>query len=273
MATIEENLSVWNDTYLWPSAGDEWSADFGGTEALWYFILYPRIHRFIPAPTILEIAPGFGRWTQFLKSHCQSLIAVDISQRCIDFCKARFASETHITFHVNDGMSLPAIPDDSIDFVFSFDSLVHAERDVIEAYLLQIGRKLTRDGVGFIHSSNIGAYPRRLRYFRYYKKLPDAFRRKIVTKENLSALLSINFKAARAQSMTAAIFCEYCREAGLKCVSQEVISWGSGKCMIDSLSIFARENSRWDSEPARMENTDFAEDAGLISRLAKLYSA
>jgi len=112
-----------------------------------------------------------------------------------------------------------------------------------------------------------------LRYFRYYKKLPDAFRRKIVTKENLSALLSINFKAARAQSMTAAIFCEYCREAGLKCVSQEVISWGSGKCMIDSLSIFARENSRWDSEPARMENTDFAEDAGLISRLAKLYSA
>ena len=27
------------------------------------------------------------------------------------------------------------IPDASIDFVFSFDSLVHAEADVIQAYL------------------------------------------------------------------------------------------------------------------------------------------
>jgi hypothetical protein len=30
MATIDENLRVWNDTYLWASAGDEWSAHFGG---------------------------------------------------------------------------------------------------------------------------------------------------------------------------------------------------------------------------------------------------
>ena len=87
-----------------------------------HFVLYPRIHRFIPAPTILEIAPGFGRWTQFLKRHCQSLIAVDISKKCIEFCKARFPSGPHITFQVNDGTSLPAIPDDSVDFVFSFDS-------------------------------------------------------------------------------------------------------------------------------------------------------
>ena len=43
------------------SAEDEWSASFGDTEALWYFVLSPRVHRFIPAPTILEIAAGFGR--------------------------------------------------------------------------------------------------------------------------------------------------------------------------------------------------------------------
>jgi hypothetical protein len=193
--------------------------------------------------------------------------------RCIEFCKIRIAPDAHIKFHVNDGTSLAAIPNESSDFVFSFDSLVHAEKDVIEAYLLRLGRKLTRDGVGFIHSSNIGAYPRRLRFFHYYKKRPpDGFRRKIVTRENLSALLSINFKAARAQSMKAAVFCEYCREAGLKCVSQKVISWGRGKCMIDPLSVFTRENSRWDSGAACMENSDFREDAGLISRLAKRYS-
>ena len=109
MATLEENLKNWNDIYTWPSAGDEWSAQFGGTEALWFFVLYPRLHRFIPAPAILEIAPGFGRWTQFLRTQCHSLIAVDISPKCIEYCETRFASDTHMKFHVNDGISLELI--------------------------------------------------------------------------------------------------------------------------------------------------------------------
>ena len=114
MATIDENLRVWNTTYAWPRGGDEWSASFGGTEALWYFVLYPRIHRFVPAPTILEIAPGFGRWTQFLKTQCKSIVAVDISEKCVEHCRARFASEPHMKFYVNDGTSLSAIPDNCI---------------------------------------------------------------------------------------------------------------------------------------------------------------
>lgn len=129
MNTIEQNRTFWNDKYDWSTGGDEWSKGFGGTEALWFFVIYPRIHRFIPSGTILEIAPGFGRWTQFLKTQCQSMIAVDLSERCIKHCKTRFASETHIQFHTNDGTSLDAVPDNSIDFVFSFDSLVHVEKE------------------------------------------------------------------------------------------------------------------------------------------------
>jgi 2-polyprenyl-3-methyl-5-hydroxy-6-metoxy-1,4-benzoquinol methylase len=271
MATIDENLRVWNNTYDWSSGGDEWSAGFGGTEALWFFILYPRIHRFVPSPAILEIAPGFGRWTQFLRAQCQSMIAVDISERCIEHCKMRFASESHIKFHVNDGTSLAAVPDDSIDFVFSFDSLVHVETDIIEAYLLQLARKLTPDGVGFIHHSNIGAYPRRLKLMDYYYTLPHAFRRKILTKENISTLLSINLQAGRAKSMTAALFREYCRKAGLKCICQELINWSRGKCLIDAISVFAKPNSRWDTRGTSMDNSEFVESAGITSRLSKLY--
>ena len=48
------------------------------------------------------------------------------------------------------------VEDGSIDFVFSFDSLVHVEADVLDAYLDQLARKLTPDGVGFIHHSNMG---------------------------------------------------------------------------------------------------------------------
>jgi ubiquinone/menaquinone biosynthesis C-methylase UbiE len=271
MPTLDENLRVWNDVYDWSGAGDEWSANFGGTEALWFFILFPRIHRFVPAPRILEIAPGFGRWTQFLKTQCQSMIAVDISEKCVEHCEARYASDSHIKFRVNDGTSLSAVADDSIDFVFSFDSLVHAESDVIEAYLSQLARKLTPDGIGFIHHSNIGAYPRRLKLMDHYYRLPGAFRRRLLTKEDISALLSINLQAARAKSMTAALFREYCQKAGLKCISQETFNWGRGTCLIDAISVFARQKSRWDKDSRSLENAEFLENARLTSRLAGLY--
>jgi SAM-dependent methyltransferase len=271
MATIDENLRTWNTTYAWPAGGDEWSASFGGTEALWYFILYPRVHRFVPAPTILEIAPGFGRWTQFLKTQCKSLVGVDISEKCIQHCRARFASEPHMKFYVNDGTSLSAIPDNCIDFVFSFDSLVHAENDVIAAYLSQLARKLSPDGVGFIHHSNIGAYPGRLALLDYYLKLPGSFRRRILTRDTISKLLSINLQGGRARSMTAALFCEYCLQVGLKCIGQELINWTHGRGLIDTLSVFARPNSRWDTSSTCMDNNGFVDSARVTSRLASVY--
>jgi ubiquinone/menaquinone biosynthesis C-methylase UbiE len=271
MATIEENLRVWNNTYAWPSGGDEWSADFGGTEALWFFVLYPRIHRFVPAAKILEIGPGFGRWTQFLKTQCKSMVAVDISEKCIEQCRARFASEPHIEFCVNDGISLSAVPDTSVDFVFSFDSLVHAEQDVIRAYLFQLARKLSRDGIGFVHHSNIGAYPGRLALLDRYLKFPPTFRRRFLTRDAISKLLSINLQAGRARSMTAALFREHCLQAGLKCISQELINWTEGRALIDALSVFARPNSQWDVRSTHMDNNGFVENARITSRLARVY--
>src|SRR5437667_12244438 len=58
----------------------------------------------------------------------------------------------------NDGRSLSIFPDQSIDFVFSFDSLVHVKREIIEAYLSELGAKLRIGGKGFIHHSNLGEY-------------------------------------------------------------------------------------------------------------------
>src|SRR5207253_469039 len=158
MPSVEENLSTWDRSYDWTQGGDEWSSAWGGAEAEWFGTILPRIHSFIPAGTVLEIAPGYGRWTHYLKDSCEKLILVDLAERCIDACKQRFASSSHITYHVNDGKSLEMIADNSIDFVFSFDSLVHAEADVLEAYLSQLAKKLKPNGVGFIHHSNLGMY-------------------------------------------------------------------------------------------------------------------
>ena len=127
-------------------------------ESQWFGLIFPRIHAFLPTGTILEIAPGFGRWTTFLTKHCDHLVLVDLSSKCIESCKQRFAYASHLSYHINDGRSLDMIENRSINFVFSFDSLVHAEADVLESYLDQLSNKLKPHGVGLIHHSNLLQY-------------------------------------------------------------------------------------------------------------------
>jgi ubiquinone/menaquinone biosynthesis C-methylase UbiE len=251
MPTIEENREHWTN-YSWPRGGDEWSGFWGGTEFLWWGTLLPRIHAFVPTGTILEIAPGFGRVTTYLKDLCQQLILVDVTERCIAACQQRFSTCSHISYHVNDGTSLAMIRDHSIDFVISFDSLVHAEEPVIEAYLSQMSRILRPDGVGFLHHSNLGAIPPALR------KAP-LIRRKL--------------NSWRAKSMTARAFQRSCEQAGLHCVSQELINQCTRYPLPhDCFSVFTQKNSVW-ARPYRVyQNLLFSHEARHLARLAQLYS-
>ena len=70
MPELDWNKAVFDGNYDWRQGGEEWSAPWGGSEAQWFGSLYPRLHRLLPAGRILEIAPGFGRWTKFLIPAC-----------------------------------------------------------------------------------------------------------------------------------------------------------------------------------------------------------
>lgn len=258
MPSLQENLFMWDQSYGWPQDGNEWSEPWGGPEAEWFGTILPRIHRFLPARTILEIAPGFGRWTQFLKDHCEQLIVVDLSEKCIAACRDKFSASSHIIYHVNDGRSLAMIADDSIDFVFSFDSLVHAEADVIESYLAQLNSKLTANGAGFIHHSNLGMYADLIARAR---QMPPESRDEI-----------INLTSWRAETMTAGHFDEYCRQAGLQCSGQELINWFN-KLLNDCFSSFARPGSTYARANRVIENSHFPDEVNLIKTLAPLYAA
>ena len=260
MPGVKENLAIWSTTWDWSTQGDEWSQWWGGTRPMWYGALLPRIHSFVPTGTILEIAPGYGRWTQFLKDACQRMIVVDLTEGCIEHCRERFASSTNIEYHVNDGRSLDMVEDGSIDFVFSFDSLVHAEADVMEAYTRQLARKLSPDGVGFIHHSNLASY-RRLTQFAH--KVPVSKLEALVRRGAV-----VNLPAWRAESMSADLFREQCASAGLRCVGQELINWEHGRYLIDCLSQFTRPGSRWDRQGTpRVRNPGFVDAARRTKRL------
>jgi SAM-dependent methyltransferase len=265
MGTIEQNRYAWNNAYDWKHQGKEWSKGWGGVNMQWYGSVLPRIHAFTPTETILEIGPGFGRWTQFLKDLCDHLVVVDLSEKCLQACQRRFGCCSKITYHLNDGISLDMIPAESIDFVFSFDSLVHAEADVIETYLNQLGGKFRKNGVGFIHHSNMGEFSA---YFSLLKKIPKG-----KVKDILARLRLIERKSHwRAHSMTAERFEKFSAAAGLQCISQEIINWGtSPKRLIDCLSMVTRKNSMWARPNRVIRNGAFMKEANYLLRLSKLY--
>lgn len=263
MPTIEENQQTWDKSYEWEQQGDEWSLFWGGAEAQWVGSILPRIHALIPAGTILEIAPGFGRWTNYLRKYCDRLVVVDLSEKCINACQQRFSADKHITYHVNDGKSLAMIPDNSIDFVFSFDSLVHAEADVMETYLAQLATKLTPNGIGFIHHSNLGRYQQ---VFSSIEQIPSDLRAEIVNKVLLEPT------HWRAASMTAELFVEYCDRAKLQCISQELVNWGNEGLLIDSFSIFTPKHSTRSRDNQVIENLAFMKEAESITKLSHLYT-
>lgn len=123
MPTIEENKMAWGDSQVWKNfrEGDSWSDPWGKPDDQWVWTIFPRIHKYVPTGRILEIAPGFGRWINYLKELCKELIVVKLNELCIQRCKERFSSSTNIAYYVNDGKTLDMIPDNSIDFAFSFD--------------------------------------------------------------------------------------------------------------------------------------------------------
>lgn len=259
MARVDENLANWSTGWDWSSRGDEWSAWWGNTPALWAGAVLPRIHAHVPTGTILEIAPGYGRWTQYLRELADRLVVVDLTEGCIDACRARFAGADNIEYHVNDGRSLPMVADGSIDFAFSFDSLVHAEADVLRDYLGELRRTLRPDGVGFVHHSNIGRYPRLTALGR---RVP---RRAFAPLVRRGAL--INLPAWRAESVTAELFASMCDDAGLVCITQETVSWEFGRYLIDAFSTFTPAGSRWARPCETLRNPWFTDEARRMRRL------
>lgn len=261
MPTLEDNKHFWDGRYDWSGRGDEWSAEWGGPDMQWYGTLLPRIHPYLPTGTIVEIACGCGRWTRYLKDLGKRVVAVDLSRRCVEVCRERFAAFPQVECHLNDGRSLAMVPDASVDFVFSFDSLVHADASVIDAYLGEIARVLRREGVAFIHHSNLGEYRG---WYDKIHRLPWLEK----------ALLASGFLEAelhgRDFSVDAAQVEALARRHRLACIAQEIV--GTGRIMLDCLSTLVRQDSGRLRRNRVLRNPGFVAEKRNLARLARLYS-
>lgn len=155
MPSVEWNRRAWGKQHGWDHRGDEWSgmADHCGQPyQAWKQALVDTFIDPVPAGVrMLEIAPGHGRWTEYLAAKAGSLALVDINQRCLDACRQRFGERNHLTYHLNDGYSLAFLPEDTIDFVWSFDAFVHMDPPIIQGYLAELSRVLAPSGAAVLH--------------------------------------------------------------------------------------------------------------------------
>jgi Methyltransferase domain len=246
--------------YDWKDAGEEWSEPWGSSAAQWAGAILPRIRDCLPVETILEIAPGFGRWTCYLKDHCQNLWIVDPAVECIDACRRRFAADARIRCYVNDGRSLSMLPDNSVDFVFSFDSFVHLAPEIVRSYLGELGKKLKLGGRGFIHHSNFGEYADSL-----LERLPRWLKR------SLGKAKVLDSSHQRSPGMSAELFRALCVQHGLHCLKQELINW-RGRRLIDCFSLFVRSDAA-QKEPTKITgNPRFMREAARIRAEAEMRS-
>ena len=150
--SIEENALKWNN-YRWERGENEWTSSAEWKQSVIDTIILGNI----PSDSVvLEIGPGFGRWTRKLIEISSRVMVVDVAKKCIDHCRSVFGDNDNVEFHVNDGRSLAFADDNSVDFIWSFDVFVHIEPEDIDAYLAEFRRVLKPGGVAIIHHGIIG---------------------------------------------------------------------------------------------------------------------
>jgi SAM-dependent methyltransferase len=181
-------------------------------ELQWNNIIWPKIKDF-DFSKVLELAPGFGRNTAFLIKHAGEIALVDVNQHCIDACRERFAGEENCNLHyiVNDGKSLLGIPDSSITMIYSWDSMVHFDKEVVKLYTKEFARVLAPGGKGFVHHSNYG---------------------------HISQSSDWLSHPHNRSNMTDELFAQYVRDNGMEIVSQELLDWDLKD--LDCISVFRK---------------------------------
>lgn len=197
---------------------NEWNNYFKDAEPEiqheWRNTIWPRIQN-ADFDTVLELAPGAGRNTQMLLPLAREIYLVDVNEYALDKCRKRFASHAgaaRLHYYKNDGCSLSEIPDASVTFIYTWDSMVHFDKLVIRSYLAEFARVLKPGGTGFVHHSNYGTVTPRVDF----KNNPQW-----------------------RSNMTADLFRQYCGAQGLDCYDQTLIDWAEHK-ELDCISLFRK---------------------------------
>jgi hypothetical protein len=148
---IDEQLhafeTVWHGGFFTGDPFDDMSSPYGlfGYTSVRHVVYLTCIRQYVTADTVaLELGPGRGAWTRALLG-AKEVWALDALSAEHNGFWEYIGEQPHVHYVKVEDFTASMLPDDAIDYVFSFDTLCHVTFDGIEAYARHLLPKL-RDG-------------------------------------------------------------------------------------------------------------------------------
>jgi hypothetical protein len=107
----------------------------------------------------LEIGPGRGAWTKtFLGRGCERIYVIDVAPPEHTRFWEYVGHHSEIQYIVSRDLALSEVPDNSIDFFFSFGVFCHLLPEMCEMYIKSLSRKMRSGGRGFLMIADFDKY-------------------------------------------------------------------------------------------------------------------
>lgn len=100
---------------------------------------------------VLDVGCGVGRVEKFLSPRCQSITAIDVSDRMIAVARSRLRGIANVRFTRGNATDLKMFRNEIFDLCFSFHCLQHMEKEEAWLALAEIFRTLRPGGMAYLH--------------------------------------------------------------------------------------------------------------------------
>lgn len=144
--------------YYTKAEQEHWIKVFWDEKSIFY-TLFQKLN----TNCLLEIACGTGRHSAKVIDKVKVLYLLDSSEAAIELAREKFSKDNNRVnyIHSKDGLGIPegSIPKDSLTAIFSYDAMVHFEKEAVEMYLKDSYRVLKPDSFALMHHSNYDKNP------------------------------------------------------------------------------------------------------------------
>jgi SAM-dependent methyltransferase len=133
--------------------GEEW----GGPEFAARIVSDVAAPYLGPDVEVLELGCGGGKFSAHLRERSRKLVCADISADMLARARAHVGEGDDIAFTQLNGRDFTGVPDASIDFIYSYDVLLHLQPQNVFSYLRDARRVLRPGGVFMLHAINLAS--------------------------------------------------------------------------------------------------------------------
>jgi ubiquinone/menaquinone biosynthesis C-methylase UbiE len=100
---------------------------------------------------IVEIGSGGGRIAHRVAPHVSHLVCIDVERDMLRLCRAALSNAANVTCLLISKSSCIPLISDSVDLVYSFDTMVHLDERTIFRYMQETRRVVRRGGMLMLH--------------------------------------------------------------------------------------------------------------------------